>query len=129
MSAGLKAKRQSVAELLTAAGFRAMAHVPSNPEAGIAFVVPGEPYLEPADAFGERVLRFDVWLVIGSPADENAAIADATDTRLEDAIEAIDASDDWYVDDAQLRTWAPGGDTGPRFVVAVLGIRGDLTTH
>lgn len=121
----LAEERQAVAELLTAGGVRAVAHVPSKPTPPLAMVVPGSPYLSAAETFGgSKALRLDVWLVIGT-ATGNAALTDALDAEIVKALAILEA-DEWLIEDVQIDQWQPAA-SAIEYPVAIIGIRTTIT--
>ncbi|MDQ0645662.1 hypothetical protein [Microbacterium murale] len=120
----LAAERKAVAALLTAGGIRTAAHVPSDPKPPLAMVTPGTPYLATRDDYtGDRVARFDIWLVIGT-AISNTALADAMDERISEVLAILDGSD-WLVYEVSADQWEPAG--GSKFAVAIISISNTIT--
>ncbi|MGM7677576.1 hypothetical protein [Microbacterium sp. A94] len=120
----LVSERKAIAEVLTGAGIRTVAHVPTRPEPPIAFVVPGSPYLEGGDTFGQKTLRLDMWIVAGQG--DNDSLSDALDALIVTALAALEADDLTVENVSQPIAWQPS--TGGEYLVAVIGIRTEIST-
>lgn len=118
----LKAERAAVAELLTAGGITGLDHVPANPVAPVALVVPGSPYLEGGDTFGEKTIRFDVWIIAGRG--DNAGLSDALDDLIGTAVTTLEAEDVHVESVGQPITYQPAN--GAAYLAAILSTRLDV---
>lgn len=74
----LKELRGEIADALT--GITTYDHVPARPNLPCAFVLPGSPYIEDGETFGESLVRFE--LVVLTHPSLNSAETDALDQDI-----------------------------------------------
>lgn len=82
-----------------AAALGAQAHVPEVIDPPCNVIEPGAPYLTYGGTRGAVVARMDVYVLV--PSDDNAAMLTQLDAALFAALDAIDATDDWIVQDIE----------------------------
>lgn len=92
MSGVLKQLRGEIADTVT--GITTYDHVPARAVLPCAWVLPGSPYIEQGQTFGERLVRFQ--LVLATHPGANAAETEALDALIEQCQAELEA-DGWQV--------------------------------
>lgn len=119
MTSWLTDERQEIADLLTEAGFAATVHVPSVPLPPFAMVLPGSPYLDEGELFGERAMRLDIWIVAGQG--DTPSLADGLDEQIAGIVQTLEGEEITVESVAQPTTWQPAN--GSTNLVSILSVR------
>jgi hypothetical protein len=96
MSGVLKALRGELVDTVT--GITTYDHVPARVNLPAAFVLPGQPYIEAGETFGEKTVRFG--LVLLTHPTLNQIETDDLDALIETTQHALDAAG-WRVESVQ----------------------------
>ncbi|TGY35040.1 hypothetical protein E5344_12200 [Microbacterium laevaniformans] len=119
MTSWLTDERQEVADLLTEAGFSGTVHVPSVPLPPLAMVLPGSPYLDEGELFGERAMRLDIWVVAGQG--DTPSLADGLDEQIAGIVQTLEGDGITVESVAQPITWKPAN--GSENLVSIISVR------
>lgn len=93
----LKALRGELADTVT--GVTTYDHVPGRINLPAAVVVPGQPYIEPGETFGQKAVRFDLVLLTHPATNEDET--DQLDELIESTQHALDAGG-WRVERVEM---------------------------
>lgn len=88
----IEVERGQLHATLVAAGLNALDHLPGRVVPPAAIILPGSPYLEPADQFGQTRLRFEALLVASTG--ENSTQTKELDELIATATAAV-VEDGW----------------------------------
>lgn len=88
----IQSERAQLLATLKAARLNALDHLPGRLVPPAALILPGAPYLEPADQFGQTRLRFEVLLVVATG--ENSTQTKDLDALIVKATAAV-VADGW----------------------------------
>jgi hypothetical protein len=91
----LKQLRTELAEALTPLDVNVYAYLPGKAPFPAAIILAGNPYIESGQGFGERLIRFEVW--ISTQKGSNDAETEQGDALIQQAIALVE-EDGWVVE-------------------------------
>lgn len=96
MTPSLKEVREELATLMGGLDLNTYAYLPGSAALPSAVVLAGSPYVELGQAFGERLVRLEVWLSVIKG--DNQSETHEGDLLVESAVALLEDSGNWTVD-------------------------------